>query len=104
MGKIFLLQGAAHSKLWTLALVLVMSTLISYWYYLRVAWFMWMKDAPSPEAHSAVVAPFLMRVALVIAVGLVLFLGIFPGTLLEVVQESVDPLFNVGGFLMGMAP
>ena len=104
MGKIYLLQGAADSELWVLLVVLVMATLVSYWYYLRVAWYMWMREAPSPDAHQRVVAPLPMRVALFAAVGLVLFLGVFPSAAMGIVQTSVDSLFTMGGFLAGIVP
>jgi NADH-quinone oxidoreductase subunit N len=106
IGKIFLLQGAVDSGLWTLAIVLVMATVASYWYYLRVAWFMWMKDAPSADAHASVFAPMPMRVALFGAAGIILFLGIFPNAFgfLDFVQASVDSLTHVGGFVAGMVP
>jgi NADH-quinone oxidoreductase subunit N len=104
MAKIFLLQGAVDSDLWTLAIVLVMATVVSYWYYLRVAWYMWMKDASGADAHGSVMAPVGMRIALVAAVALILFLGVFPGVLLGFVESSVGSLTNVSGFLMGMAP
>jgi NADH-quinone oxidoreductase subunit N len=104
MGKIFLLQGALDSDLWTLAIVLVMATLVSYWYYLRVAWYMWMKEAPDASTHSPVFAPIPMRVALFAGVGIILFLGIFPGSLLDFVQTSVGSLTHVSGFLLEMVP
>jgi NADH-quinone oxidoreductase subunit N len=106
IGKIFLLQGAVEADLWTLAVVLVLATVVSYWYYLRVAWFMWMKDAPGPEAHSFVVAPIPMRIALFGAAGVILLLGIFPSAFgfLDFVQSSVDSLTNAGGFLAQMVP
>ncbi len=104
MGKIFLLQGAVDSNLWILSVILVLSTVVSYWYYLRVAWYMWMRDASDPEAHSLVVAPLSMRIALLAAVGLILFLGIFPGSILGFVQSSVGPLANMGGLIAGMVP
>jgi NADH-quinone oxidoreductase subunit N len=106
IGKIFLLQGALEADLWTLAIVLVLSTLLSYWYYLRVVWFMWMRDASGPDAHTSVFAPLSMRVALFGAAGLILFLGIFPGAFgfLEFVQSSVGSLTDVGGLLARMAP
>ena len=104
MAKIFLLQGAVESDLWTLAIVLVMATLFSYWYYLRVVWFMWMKDAVSPEAHTSVVASLPMRVALVTAVALILYLGVFPGALLGIVEGSVDSVTQVGGYLASLVP
>ena len=106
IGKIFLLQGAVDSGLWTLAIILVLSTVLSYWYYLRVVWFMWMREASGPEAHQWVIAPLAMRVALFGAAGLILFLGIFPGAFgfLEFVQSSVDSLFGVGGFVAQVVP
>jgi NADH-quinone oxidoreductase subunit N len=93
MGKIFLLQGAVDSGLWTLAVVLVMATVFSYWYYLRVVWFMWMRDASAENAHASVVVPLPMRIALFVAVGAILYLGIFPGALLNIVEAGVVPLF-----------
>jgi NADH-quinone oxidoreductase subunit N len=106
IGKIFLLQGAVDSGLWTLAVVLVMATVVSYWYYLRVAWFMWMKDASGPQEHAAVFSPLPMRLALFGAAGIILFLGIFPNAFgfLDFVQSSVDSLFGASGFLAQMVP
>jgi NADH-quinone oxidoreductase subunit N len=104
MGKIFLLQGAAESELWVLLVVLVMATLVSYWYYLRVAWYMWMREAPAPGAHAAAGAPLPMRLALFAAVGLILFLGIFPSAAMGLVQASVGSLFEGAGFLAGLIP
>ncbi|MFH1762957.1 MAG: NADH-quinone oxidoreductase subunit N [Gemmatimonadota bacterium] len=100
IGKIFLLQGAVGSDLWTLAVVLVLSTVLSYWYYLRVVWYMWMRDASGPDAHASVISPLPMRVALFGAAGLILFLGIFPSAFgfLDFVQSSVDSLFGGTGF------
>jgi len=106
IGKIFLLQGALDADLWTLAVILVLSTVVSYWYYLRVVWFMWMREAPGPDAHRLVFAPLPMRLALFGAAGLILFLGIFPSAFgfLDFVQGSVDSLTSVGGFLAQMIP
>ncbi|MFC1660646.1 NADH-quinone oxidoreductase subunit N [Gemmatimonadota bacterium] len=104
MGKIFLLQGAVDSELWSLAIVLVMATLVSYWYYLRVAWYMWMREAPSEDAHTSVVAPIPMRVALLVSVGLILFLGVFPGPLLGFVEASIDSMATLGGAMVGLVP
>lgn len=106
MGKIFLLQGAVDSGLWILAVVLVMATLVSYWYYLRVAWYMWMREAPEPDTHGSVFAPVSMRLALFGAAGIILLLGIFPSAFgfLDFVQASVASLGSVPGFLAQMVP
>jgi NADH-quinone oxidoreductase subunit N len=106
IAKIFLLQGAVESGLWTLSIVLVMATLISYWYYLRVAWFMWMSDPSSADSHARVFTPLSLRVTLFGIAGVILFLGLFPGAFgfLDFVQSSVDSLTNIAGSVAQMAP
>ena len=91
MGKIYLLQAAAEAQLWTLSVVLVLTTVVSYWYYLRVAWFMWMREAPE-GSEMEVFTPLALRVALIAAVGLILLTGVFPGATLELAAGSVEGL------------
>ena len=102
MGKIYLLQGAADAQLWYLSVILVLTTIASYWYYLRVAWFMWMKDELTERQHALVVTPLPMRIALVASVALVLYLGFFPGAALELARASVEGLGIVGGVVPGL--
>jgi NADH-quinone oxidoreductase subunit N len=104
MGKIYLLQGAADSQLWTLSVILVLTTVASYWYYLRVAWYMWMREPVAEGQHDLVLSPLPMRVALVASVAVVLYLGIFPSGVLEWAHHSVQGLQMVSGDLMGMMP
>jgi len=104
MGKIFLLQGAVDSELWTLSVVLVLTTVASYWYYLRLAWFMWMRESATPGQHDFVVAPLPMRVALLASVAVILYLGIFPSAALDFARTSVQGLGAVGSGLIGLAP
>ncbi|HAC05273.1 MAG TPA: NADH-quinone oxidoreductase subunit N [Gemmatimonadetes bacterium] len=104
MGKIYLLQGAAESELWWLMVILVLTTVASYWYYLRVAWLMWMKNPTSDGQHDLVITPFPMRLALVVCVGLIVYTGIFPGAALEFARASVQGLGAFGGGIVGLAP
>ncbi|MEX2032264.1 MAG: NADH-quinone oxidoreductase subunit N, partial [Dehalococcoidia bacterium] len=97
MGKIYLLQGAADAQLWVLSVILVLTTVASYWYYLRVAWYMWMKDARTEDQHALVVTPLPTQLALVAAVGLILYTGLFPGAALEFARASVEGLGSLGG-------
>lgn len=92
MGKIYLLQGAADAQLWSLAVILVLSTIASYWYYLRVAWFMWMKEQVSEDQHALVIVPLPMRLALVVCVGVVIYLGFFPGGAIDFARASIQGL------------
>ncbi len=104
MGKIYLLQGAAEAHLWTLMVILVLTTVLSYFYYLRLAWFVWMREPISPDLHERMFIPLSLKVALIAGVGLILFLGVFPGGMLEFAADSVDGLQRAGGVFLGMAP
>ena len=104
MGKIFLLQGAIEADLVYLSVILVLTTVASYWYYLRVAWYMWMKRARDDQANEGIVVTIAMRLALVVGVALVLYLGVFPGAALEFAQSSVDGLTDGSRGLVGIAP
>jgi NADH-quinone oxidoreductase subunit N len=101
MGKIYLLQGAADAQLWYLMVILVLTTIASYWYYLRVAWFMWMKQSTEGQ-HSLVIAPLPMRLALVASVCVILYLGFFPGAAIDFARESVQSLGGLGGGIPGL--
>ena len=95
IAKYNLLLGAAESRLWYLSVILVLTTVVSYWYYLRVAWYMWMKDAPKEAAAggpAGAITPFATHVVLVLSVGLILLGGIFPGAVLEMAADSVQGL------------
>ncbi|MBW3535665.1 MAG: NADH-quinone oxidoreductase subunit N [Gemmatimonadetes bacterium] len=101
MAKIFLLQGAADASLWTLAVVLVLTTLVSYYYYLRLAWYAWMRDPLNGEDEPAVWVPLPMRVALAAGVAAILYTGIFPSSTIELARASVQGLRAAGGALVG---
>ena len=94
MGKIYLLQAAGEAQLWALSVILVLTTVVSYWYYLRVAWFMWMREAPE-GAETGIFTPLSLRVALLAGVGLILLTGIFPGAMLEFAAGSVEGLRQI---------
>ncbi|MDE3001971.1 MAG: NADH-quinone oxidoreductase subunit N [Gemmatimonadota bacterium] len=102
MGKIYLLQAAADAQLWYLMVVLVLSTIASYWYYLRVAWFMWMKRQLADDQHDMVIIPVPMRIALIASVAIVIYMGFFPGAALDFARESVEGLASLGGAMPGL--
>jgi NADH-quinone oxidoreductase subunit N len=102
MGKIYLLQGAADARLWTLAVILVLTTVVSYYYYLRVAWYVWMRDPVRVGVHEGLPIPLAVRTALVAGVLVVLFLGVFPSALMDLARDSVTGLTSVGGAILGM--
>ncbi len=101
MAKIYLLQGAVGSQLWTLAILLALGTVVSYYYYLRVAWYMWMRPATEGEPFVTPWVPTSMRFTLVGAAGVILYLGVFPGGLLSGALSAAEGLglFTSDGFL-----
>ena len=93
IAKYQLLLGAAEAELWFLAVLLVLTTAISYWYYLRVAWKMWMtEDNERTRAMSPAEAPLATQVVLIASAGLILLAGIFPDSVLGLALGSVEGL------------
>ncbi len=102
MGKIYLLQGAADSELWVLSVILVLTTVASYWYYLRVAWYMWMSGPASEGQHDLVTVPLPMQLALLASVGMILYTGLFPGSAIDFAQASVQGLGALSRGVLGL--
>ncbi len=104
IGKVFLLQGAMEADLVYLSVILVLTTVASYWYYLRVAWYMWMRDTPPGDAPTPIHVPVAMRLALITGVVLIVYLGVFPGATMEFARSSVSGLSTVSPELIGLVP
>jgi NADH-quinone oxidoreductase subunit N len=92
IGKIYLLRGALDADLWKLAVILVLTTVVSYYYYLRVAWYAWMREPTSATQHDRLHLGLPMRIALMAGAIVVLYLGIFPSAALELARDSVAGL------------
>jgi NADH-quinone oxidoreductase subunit N len=86
-----------------LAVVLVLASLISYFYYLRVAWYMWFRDPAAGRTAERTVMEPAMTVALVVAAVGTVLLGVFPGVLLELAERGAAGLMQVPGSFIGMA-
>jgi NADH-quinone oxidoreductase subunit N len=102
IAKVYIIQAAVASKLVLLAVVLVLASLISYFYYLRVAWYMWFRDPDEAAPGQTVSLAPAMTVALVITAVATVLLGVFPGVLLDAAQRSAATLVQVTGPFLGM--
>src|SRR5262245_14622823 len=90
MGKFYILMAGVGSALWLLAIILVVNTMISFYYYLRVA-FMMFRDAPEGAA-APVAAPslsFMGGAALAALTLLLVWIGVYPGPLIHTIQSMV---------------
>jgi NADH-quinone oxidoreductase subunit N len=84
LGKYVIFQAAVESKRYMLAVIGVLNAVIGAWYYLKIIVAMYMKE-PETDEQPPEVAPS-MAVAMIVSVVAVLFLGLAPGRLLDLVD------------------
>lgn len=88
-GKFYVVKAAMGAGFYTLAVVLVLNSVLSAYYYLRVLVFMYMRD-PAPGAPLAKpMRSAYVTAALVLAGLMVLVLGIWPSTYIEIAAQAV---------------
>ena len=102
VGKLFILRSALEAGNPALAVVLVLASLISYFYYLRVIVVMYMRPAPaSREARStALPAPAGFAVAFAAVAVLALFFAAGPVT--RAAERSATALFPTAQSMFGL--
>jgi NADH-quinone oxidoreductase subunit N len=102
VGKFYILRAAVEAGYINLAVILAVTTLISYWYYLRVIVMMYMKPAAAPaEKVSWGVS---LRAALVVCSLVTILLGLFPAWPLFKARQSVDGLVQVAEQVVEPSP
>ncbi len=96
MGKLYLFNAAVSSDLIWLAVVGVLNSVVSAYYYLRVVKTMYLAPAEPAESEESITysSPVLVAVA-VSAIG-ILLIGILPGPLLEITESAVRTLLPAG--------
>jgi NADH-quinone oxidoreductase subunit N len=92
MGKFYIFSAAVQGHQVGLAVVGVLTSVISVYYYLRVTVVMYMRE-PAAEPGRGTVTPGLVLAAAVAAVG-TLYLGLFPARWWELAQQSVKALLG----------
>lgn len=102
IGKVYILSAAVENNLVSLAVVLVLASLVSYWYYLRMAWYMWFREPiAAAEGSEPIVLNGAMKFALVGAAILIVVLGVLPNVLLDAAEKSAASL-SVDAASLGM--
>jgi NADH-quinone oxidoreductase subunit N len=104
IGKLYILRSALEAGNVVLAVSLVLASVISYFYYLRVVVVMYMRPAASEDAHSSAGLSGPGEVAVAISAVAVLALFFVPGWVLDVAQRSVASLFTTPGAFFGLGP
>ena len=104
IGKLYILRAAISAGYPELAVGLVLASLISYFYYLRVVVVMYMRPLAS-EVHAgklAVPGPLYLAVSAAAVAVLLLFFA--AGPFLQSAQDSVATLFASPGAFFGLRP
>ncbi len=93
-GKFAILRAAVErDKIW-LAVTLVLASLVSYYYYLRVAWYMWFREPEEDREAEPVQVSSGVAAALVFAAVAVLLIGIFPSWFLSLAHAGAAALIG----------
>ncbi|MGD8699059.1 MAG: NADH-quinone oxidoreductase subunit N [Gemmatimonadales bacterium] len=90
VGKFYILRASVESGYVGLAVILAVTTLVSYYYYLRVIVTMYMRPELEPTGRLAWGVP--LRAALVVCATVTLLLGLLPSWPLVKARESVQGL------------
>ena len=91
IGKWYIFSAAVQQGLISLAVLGVLTSVVSVFFYLRVVVMMYMTDDHAPGQRPA--APRIALAGMLIAVFAVFYLGVLPGELLSVAKASVTNLF-----------
>jgi NADH-quinone oxidoreductase subunit N len=89
MGKFWLFSAAIESGYVWLAVIGVLNSAVSLYYYIRIVVFMWLKNEPTGSAPTTSPA---LAVALGVAVVATLVLGMYPQPLFQFAQASAATL------------
>jgi NADH-quinone oxidoreductase subunit N len=93
VGKFYVIAAGVGSDLWWLVLILVISSGIGLFYYLRIVVAMY-KDAPREGQDGVPSLSLTGSIALAALTLLLIWLGIYPATLIHTVQWSIANLSN----------
>ncbi|HEX8362883.1 MAG TPA: NADH-quinone oxidoreductase subunit N, partial [Longimicrobium sp.] len=94
LGKLFILRAAVEARLAPVAVLLVLASLISYFYYLRVIVVMYMRPARSADDHRHTWLPAPTRWAVGVAAALVIGLFFFGSAPLRWAHEGASTLWQ----------
>jgi NADH-quinone oxidoreductase subunit N len=96
LGKLYILRAAVESRNAPVAVLLVLASLISYFYYLRVIVVMYMRPARTPDDHRHTWLPAPTRFAVMAAGVLVIGLFFFGSRPMHWAEQGARTLFEGG--------
>jgi NADH-quinone oxidoreductase subunit N len=104
IGKWYILMAAAETGRWVLAVLLVLTSVVSAGYYLPVIMAAYMKPEPAPDAHTGMRLGRAAGVALTAAVIGLVYFGVQPLRLLNLARQTSETLAPAPGFTAPAVP
>ncbi len=92
VGKFFLILAGANAALWLLVLSLVFSSVIGLFYYLRLLVTMYLPPAQTTTQPARLARPLASGIVLGCLLLLLVWLGVFPDTLISLINSAVASL------------
>lgn len=90
VGKFLVFRAAVNAEMVWLAVVGVLMSLVSVFYYVRVVYYLYMK--PLPKRKPAFTEPWAVKLLSAVCVLAIVLLGVFPQVLLQLAQEAAGLL------------
>lgn len=94
MAKFFVLSAAIKAEYYWLAAIGVVSTAISLYFYARVVFYMYMKDADEALPVPTVRPALAYDVVIYITATATMLLGLYPAPFMEIAIKAVEPLIR----------
>ncbi|MCK6546594.1 NADH-quinone oxidoreductase subunit N [Myxococcota bacterium] len=91
-GKLYLFSSAIRAGETPLAIVGILGSVISVYYYLRVIVAFYMRDVPDPGPTPTATRTPQLAIGLVLAVVMVLMIGVFPSQWIELGRSAIQSL------------
>ncbi len=88
VGKFLVFRAAVNAEMVWLAVVGVLASLVSVFYYVRVVYYLYMK--PLPKRKPAFSEPWAVKALSVVCVLAMLLLGVFPQALVRLSQQAAE--------------
>lgn len=93
-AKLWVFQAGLKQGLTVLVLLGLVTSIVSFYYYLRIVIVMYMSPPPAEAGESGAATRWTARFAMVAGAGATLALGIIPGPAMELISDGAAALFK----------
>jgi NADH-quinone oxidoreductase subunit N len=95
-GKFFVFRAAIDNGYTWLAIVAALNSAVSAFFYLRVIVAMYFRPAPEGiKERAQPTGALFMSTAMLAVIGVIIFMGIYPGPVIDWAKDSAAPLFQI---------